>query len=175
MEWSDKHDLVLCREVFMLWNHGYQHPYKSKERGDVWNQIAVNLSGLDHPKIKVNKRSMRDKLPTLLITKHNAKIGKEENATGITCELETELVQALEEITDRKSWPTKKSSEVKKKEKEEGAAREEHRQSAMERLGQTVQRRQRHFEYFVHSQFLCLQGKLVVHSKRALNSRIFPP
>ena len=140
MEWSDKHDLVLCREAFMLWNYGYQHPYKSKERGDVWNQIAVNLSGLDHPKIKVNKRSMRDRLPTLLITKHNAKIGQEENATGITCELETELVQALEEITDRKSWPTKKGSEVKKKEKEEGAAREEHRQSAMERLGQTVQR-----------------------------------
>ena len=92
MEWSDKHDLVLYREVFMIWNPGYQHPYKSKERRDVWNQIAVNLSGLDHPKIKVNKRSMRNRLPTLLITKHKAKIGQEENATGITCELETELV-----------------------------------------------------------------------------------
>ena len=91
MEWSDKHDLVLCREVFMIWNPGYQHPYKSKERRDVWNQIAVNLSGLDHPKIKVNKRSMRNRPPTLLITKHKAKIGQEENATGITCELETEL------------------------------------------------------------------------------------
>ena len=113
MEWSDKHDLVLCREAFMIWNPGYQRPYKSKERRDVWNQIAVNLSGLDHPKIKVNKRFIR--LPTLLITKHKAKIGQEENATGITCELETELVQALEEIIDRKSWPTKKAPKRRKK------------------------------------------------------------
>ena len=33
-----------------------------------------------------------------------------------------------------------KSSEVKNKEKEEGAAREEHRQSAMERLEKTVKK-----------------------------------
>jgi len=64
-----------------------------------------------------------------------------------------------------------KSFEVKKKEKEEGAARGEYRQSAMERLGQTVKR---HFEHFDHSHFLCLHGKLVVHSERALDSRIFP-
>ena len=66
---------------------------------------------------------MRDRL-TLLITEHKAKIRQEENVAGITCK-EIELNQALEEIIDRKSWPTKKSSEVKKKEKEEGAAREE--------------------------------------------------
>ena len=35
--------------------------------------------GLDHPKFKVNKRSMRDKL-TLLITKHKAKIHQEETS-----------------------------------------------------------------------------------------------
>ena len=65
-----------------------------------------------------------------------------------------------------------KSSKVKNKEKEEGAGREEHRQSAMERLEKTVKK---HFEHFDHSHFLCLHGKLVIHSKRALNSRIFPP
>ena len=91
MEWSDKHDFVLCREVLVM--EPYQHPHRSKERGDVWNQIAVNLTGLDHPKFKVNKRSMRDRL-TLLITKHKAKIRQEENATGITCK-ETELDLAL--------------------------------------------------------------------------------
>ena len=41
MEWSDKHDLVLCQEVLVL--EPYQHPYRSNERGDVWNQIAVNM------------------------------------------------------------------------------------------------------------------------------------
>ena len=94
---------------------------------------------------------MRDIL-TLLITKHKASKCQEENATGITCE-ETELVQALKEIIDRRSWPTKKAPiEVKKEEKEEGSAREEHGQSAMERLGQTVKR---HFEHFDPSHFLC--------------------
>ena len=136
MEWSDKHDLVLCREVLAM--EPYQHPYRSKERGDVWNQIAINLNGLDHPKFKVNKRSVRDRL-TLLITKHKAKIRQEENASGIACE-ETELDQALEEIIDKEKLADEKSSEAKKKEKEEKAAAEEHRQSAMERLGQTKRR-----------------------------------
>ena len=160
MEWSDKHDLVLCQEVLVM--EPYQHPYRSKERGAVWNQITVNLSGLDHPKFKVNRRSIRDRLiMTFLITKLKAKIRHKKNATGNTCE-ETELNQALEEIT---------TGEVYEK-KEEGAAREEHRQSAMERLGQTVKR---HFEYFDHSHFLCFNGKLVVDSKRAINSQIFSP
>ena len=136
MDWSDKHDLVLCREVLAM--EPYQHPYRSKERGDIWNQIAINLNGLDHPKFKVNKRSVRDRL-TLLITKYKAKIRQEENASGIACE-ETELDQALEEIIDKEKLADEKCSEAKKKEKEEKSAAEEHRQSAMERLGQTKKR-----------------------------------
>ena len=61
----------------------------------------------DHPKFKVNKRSMRDRL-TLLITEHKAKIRQEENVAGITCK-EIELNPALEEIIDRRSWPTEKA------------------------------------------------------------------
>ena len=54
--------------------------------------------GLDHPKFKVNRRSIRDRLiMTFLITKLKAKIRHKKNATGNTCE-ETELNQALEEI-----------------------------------------------------------------------------
>ena len=86
----------------MLWNP--TNIRISKEGGDVWNQMAVNLSGLDQ---NANKGSMRDRL-TLLITKHKAKIRQEENSTGITCE-ETELEQALEDIIDTGSWPTKKA------------------------------------------------------------------
>ena len=111
MEWSEKHDVVLCREVLVM--EPYQHPYRSKERGDVWNQIALNLNGLDHPKFKVNKRSVRDTL-TLLITKHKAKMRQEENASGIDCE-ETELDQAIEEIIDKEKLADEKSSEAKKK------------------------------------------------------------
>ena len=61
---------------------------------------------------------MRDRL-TLLITEHKSKIRQEENAAGITCK-EIELTDNWQE-----KLADKKSSEVKKKEKEEGAAREE--------------------------------------------------
>ena len=91
----------------MLVVEPYQHPYRRKERGDLWTQMGVNLSGLDHPKLKVNKRSIRVRL-TLMITKHKEKIRQEENATGITCE-ETEPDQALEDMMDRRSWPTIKA------------------------------------------------------------------
>ena len=84
--------------------------YRSKEKGFVWNQIAVNLSGPDHPKFKVNKRSMRDRL-TLLIIMHKGKIRQQKNASGID-HLQrdrTKLNQALEEIIDWRIWPTKKA------------------------------------------------------------------
>ena len=113
MEWSEKHDVVLCREVLVM--EPYQHPYRSKERGDVWNQIALNLNILDHPKFKINKRSVRDRL-TLLITKHKAKMRQEENASEIDC-YKTELDQAIEEIIVMEKLADEKSSEAKKKEK----------------------------------------------------------
>ncbi|XP_044179772.1 capping protein inhibiting regulator of actin dynamics-like [Acropora millepora] len=136
MEWTDKHDITLGREVLVM--YPYQYPYRSKERGDVWNNIAINLNGLDHPRFKFSKRSVRDRL-TLLITKYKAKIRKEENASGISCE-ETELDQALEEIIDKEKLADEKCSEAKNKEKEEKTAAEEHRKAAMERLSQTKKR-----------------------------------
>ena len=102
---------AVCREMLVM--EPYQHPHRSKERGDVCDQITVNLSDLDHPKFKVNQRSMRVRL-TLLITKHKAKIRQEENATGITCK-DTELDLALEEIIDRRSWSTKNLRGKKKR------------------------------------------------------------
>ena len=104
---------AVCREVLVM--EPYQHLHRSKERGDMWNQITVNLSDLDHPKFKVNQRSMRVRL-TLLITKHKAKIRQEENATGITCK-DTELDLALEEIIERRRWSTKNLQGKKKKKK----------------------------------------------------------
>ena len=44
----------------------YQNPYRSKEMGDPWKQIAVKLSVLDHSKFKANKRFMRDRQTLLL-------------------------------------------------------------------------------------------------------------
>ena len=115
MKWTEKHDITLCRDVLVM--EPYQYPYRSKEREDVWNNIAINLNGLDHPKFKVSKRSVRDRL-TLLITKYKAKVREEENASGISCE-ESELDQALEEIIDKGKLADEKCSEAKNKEKED--------------------------------------------------------
>ncbi|CAH3141166.1 unnamed protein product, partial [Pocillopora meandrina] len=111
---------------------------KIKERGDLWNHIAINLNGFDHPKFQVNKRSTRDRL-TLLITKNKTDMRQEENASRIAWE-ETELDQALKEIIDKEKLVNEKGSEAKKKEKEEKAAAEELRKTAMERLGHTQKR-----------------------------------
>ena len=47
--------MIWCYAEKCLVIEPYEHPYRSRERGDVWNQIAVNLSGLDRPKFKVNE------------------------------------------------------------------------------------------------------------------------
>ena len=122
-----------------------------KGQGNVWNQIAVVALIIRNS--KSIKKFMRDRL-TL---RHKAKIHQEENATGITCE-QTELVQALKEIIWQEKLADEKKIRGKEKRKEEGEAQGEHRQSAMERLGQTVKR---HLEHFVDWNFLCLHGKLV--------------
>ena len=101
-------------------------PIQEQRERDVCNNIAINLNGLDHPRFKVSKRSVRDST-------------REENASGISCQ-ESELDQALEEIIDKEKLADEKCSEAKNKEKEEKAAEEEHRKAAMERLCQTKKR-----------------------------------
>ena len=137
MEWTEEHDVFLCREVLLL--DPFQYPYRSKERGDVWGQVAINLNSSNHPKFKVSKRSVRDRL-TLLQSRYKEKMKREEMASGIDCE-ETELDRALEEIIEKEkaseSSRNEGSSAQVKKDKE---AAEEQRLKAMERLGQTTKR-----------------------------------
>ncbi|XP_068712900.1 uncharacterized protein [Montipora foliosa] len=120
MEWTELHDLNLCEEVLVV--EPWKHPYRSKERGDSWNEIANNLNASEHPTFKVSKRSVRDRL-TLLQQKYKAKMRMEEAASGIDCQ-ETKLDKALQD--DNK--------------KTEKAAAEEHRNRAVERLGETKKR-----------------------------------
>ena len=50
MEWTELHDLNLCEEVLVA--EPLKHPYRSKKRGDSWNEIANNLNASDHPTFK---------------------------------------------------------------------------------------------------------------------------
>lgn len=110
--------MFLCREVLLL--DPFQYPYLSKERGDVWGQVAINLNSSNHPKFKVSKRSFRDRL-TLLQSRYKEKMKREQMASGIDCE-ETELDRALEEIIEKEkaseSTRNEGSSPQVKKDKE---------------------------------------------------------
>ena len=97
MKWTEDHDLTLCGEVLL--QEPFKYPKNSKERGEIWGQIALNLNSLASPIFKVSKRSVRDRL-TLLQTKYKEKIREEERASGIDCE-ETQLDTAVEEILDK--------------------------------------------------------------------------
>ena len=82
MEWSKLHDLNLCEEVLVA--ETWKHPYRCKERGNLWNDIAANLNASGHLKFKVSKRSLRGRL-TLLQQKYKAKMRMEKAASGIDC------------------------------------------------------------------------------------------
>ena len=44
MKWSEEHDLMLCREVLLL--EPFKHPRQSKERGEIWGEIALSLNSV---------------------------------------------------------------------------------------------------------------------------------
>ena len=145
MKWTVEHDLTLCGEVLL--QEPFKHPKNSKERGEVWSNIAVNLNSLENPSFKVSKRSVRDRL-TLLQTKYKGKIREEEKASGIDCE-ETPLDAAIEEILEKEKAADMERNEQSGtqtlKEQREKASAEEVRRQAMERLGKT-QKRNAHSE-----------------------------
>ena len=139
MEWTELHDLNLCEEVLVveLW----KRPYRSKERGDSWNEMANNLNASDHPTFKVSNRGVRDRLK-LLQQKYKAKMRMEEAASGIDCQ-ETKLNKVLEEIIEKEKAATDARSLQDDSKKTEKAAAEEHRNRAVERLGETKKRNAR--------------------------------
>ena len=141
MKWSDEHDLMLCREVLLL--EPFKHPRQSKERGEIWGEIALSLNSISSPKFKVSKRSVRDRL-TLLLAKYKEKMRKEEQGSGIACDDETEIEVALSEIIEKEQAADlerkENSNTLTKKNENDKASAEESRLKAMERLGQTKKR-----------------------------------
>ena len=67
MEWTESHDVALCKEVLV------QNPFlarkKTVQRAAIWQKIADELVSLSRPKFKVilTKRSVQDRL-LLIIT-----------------------------------------------------------------------------------------------------------
>ncbi|KAL9954111.1 hypothetical protein ACROYT_G041607 [Oculina patagonica] len=141
MKWSEEHDRMLCTEVLVL--EPWKFPKQSKERGEVWGEVALRLNGTNYPKFKVSKRSVRERL-TLLVNKYKEKMRKEEQGSGIECDDETELEKALSEIIEKEQAADlerkQNSNTLTKKNESDKASAEESRLKAMERLGQTKKR-----------------------------------
>ena len=125
----------------MSWNH--LSTQNKAERGEIWGEIAQNLSGLSLPKFTVRTRSGRDRL-TLLLKKYKEKMRNEEQGSGMKCDEETELGMALSEIIEKEQAAHLQRKEntntFTKKNENEKASAEESRLKALERLGQTKKR-----------------------------------
>ena len=139
--WSEKHDLMLCRELLVM--EIFKYPKRSKERGELWQKIATSLNNTSTIKFSVNKRSVRDRL-TLLINKYREKLNKEEKSSGIACDDDSEVEIAVAEIMEKGKAADlvrkENSNALTKKDENDKASAEEVRLKAMERLGQTKKR-----------------------------------
>jgi len=132
---------MLSREVLLL--EPFKHPRQSKERGEIWGEIALSLNGISLLKFKVSKHSVRDRL-TLLLAKYKEKMRKEEQGSGIACDDETEIEIALSEIIEKEQAADlerkENSNSPSKTNENDKASAEGSRLKAMERLGQSRKR-----------------------------------
>lgn len=131
------HDTFFLREVRA--SDLYETRKGSPERGKVWDEIAARLNSLSHPKLIVNKRSLRDRL-NLLRAKFNNKNREEERAGGISPEVQ-EIDTLVEELSEKEEAKNKPSiADKKRTAQQERAKPEEMRLKAMETMGQSKKR-----------------------------------
>ena len=111
MEWTENHDVILCREILV------SEPYKFKprtlERGKVWDEIAERLNNIKDQKFKVSKRSIREHFQ-LLLSKFKTKMKTEQRASGTARVEDTEVDKAMEEIYEK--WEASEGEKLKGKE-----------------------------------------------------------
>ena len=139
MEWTEAHDVRLCREV--LHDEPYQRKKGSNQRGEAWTQIAKRLSGSDELVFRVDQRGVRERMERLK-TNYKAKMREEESASGITVEEISELDALICEIIERQRMAeeARESNANWKKNDADKKTAEEMRKVAMERYGETRKR-----------------------------------
>ena len=142
MEWTNVHDIMLCREIMVI------EPYTAKprrtQRGPLWKSIADNLNSLAEPKFNVTQRAVRDRFK-LIGEKFKKKIAAEERASGIDPEM-SELDILLEDILAKEESSNEEHlgdmAERKKKEETDKENAEDMRFKAMENLRETQKRKE---------------------------------
>ena len=141
MEWSEKHDAILYREILLSQQFNYKP--RTVERGKGWEEIDERLNSINDPKFKVSKRSVREHFQ-LLILKFKTKRRSEERASGIKVVKDNEVDKAMEEIYEKSEAAEEEQvtgSENKKRKVEmDKPSAEEVRLRAAEKLSKTNQR-----------------------------------
>ena len=138
MEWSDGHDVMLCREI--LYEDPFQFKKGSPDRGEVWSKIARALNSCTELKFNVKQRSVRERF-TLLQVKYKETNRKDEAGSGTSRQV-SELDQLLEDITEKEKDSEESRNVNAKKDDQDGEKAENIRKTAMERVGQTKKRQE---------------------------------
>ena len=95
--WKRHHNILILKEVLSLEPHRFKKG--SKERGQIWNQLASNLNGIPDPGLNTTQRGVRtqyDKLIEDFVQKER----EEKKATGIDADYD-ELDQPLKDSYER--------------------------------------------------------------------------
>ena len=112
MEWSELHEVYLCREILTVGL--MKTKKKTTQRAQLWEKIANNLCAYDLPKFYVTKRAVRDRYAAIT-SKYRKKVSAEEKASGTSTDELSELDSLLEEIIERESIAEEEVSESKRK------------------------------------------------------------
>mgnify|MGYP002259925418 FL=1 len=99
MEWTQDHDLVLCRELLVI--NPFQAKYKTTARAKLWDQAAENLAKTTRPAFKksLDKRAVQERY-RLLTEKFKKRMAKERIESGINPTM-SELDVLVEELVER--------------------------------------------------------------------------
>ena len=140
MEWSDGHDVMLCRE--MLYEDPFQFKKGSPDRSEVWSKIARALNSCTELNFNVKQRSVRERF-TLLQVKYKETNRRDEAGSGRSRQV-SELDQLLEDITEKEKDSEESRNAVNAKRDDQDRKKAENiRKTAMERVGQTKKDRKR--------------------------------
>ena len=140
MQWNNDRDIMLMREVAAL--GVLTQKSGSKERGQLWQQVADALNENDN--FYATARGVRDRLSTIM-KKHRIQMNKAKKLSGVGGEEVTEfdiLVEDLIELSDDTDARSEEKLEEKKKSDQEDRKKAlDVRNTAMERFGETRKRK----------------------------------
>ena len=141
MKWTEEKDVMMMKEIAA--QGVFQYKFGSRERGNVWNVVAQNLTSHTDLFDGLTERGARDRY-TLISRRFKVKISEELKSSGIGGEPQTEYEILLEELVHL-SDEAEKRAEIDAKSIKDKANLEKQkaldiRKKAMEKMGETRKR-----------------------------------